>query len=77
MTDLTVLCDLHEIASNTTDEQTKTQLLNLWKNLCHINRAKEVLHVGSLHSEETLKDAKDLLNKLSSVETLKDNIIGA
>lgn len=70
-----IVCDLYEIASTTTDKQTKTQILNLWLNICQIKREEEVLKVGSPHTEYTLKNAQKLLNKLVIAETLKDEII--
>tara|TARA_R100000781_G_scaffold110081_1_gene75313 strand:+ start:10546 stop:10782 length:237 start_codon:yes stop_codon:yes gene_type:complete len=73
----TIICDLHEIASTTTDEKTKKQLLILWENLAHIKREEEALLCGRLHSKETLDNAQTLLNKLSTAKTLKEEIIGA
>lgn len=74
----TVICDLHELASKTTDQETKKQLFNLWTNLCHIKRNEEALSVGGFtHTKETLTEAQNSLNKLVSSKTLKDNIIGA
>tara|TARA_R100001530_G_scaffold132292_1_gene104576 strand:- start:2827 stop:3060 length:234 start_codon:yes stop_codon:yes gene_type:complete len=72
---LAVICDLHELARTTTDEKTRTKLLNLWVNLGRIKRANEALRVGSLHSEETLRISEDELNRLLSAESLCEKLI--
>ena len=70
-----VICDLHELASQTTDEKTRIKLLHLWVNMCRIKRAKEALRVGSLHSEETLRISEEQLNRLLSADSLCEKVI--
>ena len=42
----TLNCNLHKIASETTDEATKQQLLTLWKNVSTYAGAKEAISIS-------------------------------
>jgi len=70
-----LLCDLHEIASETSDAKTRNQLLTLWTNVGHIKRAEEALYVGSLHSEETLIQSRKELNEIFNAKDLYSKVI--
>tara|TARA_R110002050_G_scaffold161339_2_gene290978 strand:- start:561 stop:812 length:252 start_codon:yes stop_codon:yes gene_type:complete len=72
----TLGCNLYEIAEQTTDETTKKQLLNLWRNNANYNRAKEVVRCGaSLHGEVVVQGAKNDISKLSGAKNLFNEAI--
>ena len=70
-----VICDLHELATTTKDEETKYKLFTLWANLCRINQAQEALRCSYLHKEETLRISEEHLNRLLSADSLCENVI--
>tara|TARA_R110002126_G_scaffold284478_1_gene434219 strand:- start:311 stop:550 length:240 start_codon:yes stop_codon:yes gene_type:complete len=68
--------NIYEIAQQTTDEATKQQLMNLWKNNCHRKRAEEAIHCGAaLHGEDVIKESQRELNKLTSAKNLFEKVI--
>ena len=67
-----LICNLHEVAQQTTDLKTKEQLMNLWRNTCNFERAKEAIgltvHTDDVRSQSQtevniLGRAKDLISK--------------
>ena len=71
----TIVCDLHAMASETSDPKTRNQLLTLWLNVGRIKRAEEVIRVGGIHLPETIENSRQELSKLSSAKTLCENLI--
>ena len=71
----TLNCNIHKIASETTDEATKQQLLTLWKNSSMYSGAKEAINCSYLHTQETINEAKTEISCLSSAENLHTEII--
>jgi len=69
-----LICNLHEVARQTTDPKTKEQLMNLWRNTCNFKRAKETIGL-SVHSELTIRQSKSEINMLSSAKDLISTII--
>ena len=73
---MNLTCSVYEVAQQTTDEKTKAQLLNLWKNLAHYKRATEAIRIAApLHSDETINESRKELNKFSKAENLFSSII--
>ena len=71
----TMNCNIHQIASETTDEATKHQLLTLWKNVATYARAKEAISISYLHTQETINESQTEISCLSSSENLHTEII--
>jgi len=77
-----VAVNLHDVKERLLDAETpeqrkkiKTELDNLWKNICHYKRDLEAVNCSGVHSEETLKEAMKSLSKVTGANNLRDSII--
>lgn len=72
-------CDLWEVKELSKDPANTNavteQLSNIWKNLCHHERAAEALSIGYMHTNDTISESQKELRKLTSAKSFRHNII--